>query len=279
MKRYFLIPILILIVGITACSPVTETLENHTLGATVEQAITTTEVEAETKIDADAEPLMTPAQEATPATTTELDNVSEQQVERLPTMPIITETHQGFTYRPGQVVAVLAEGFEEGDTLAVILVHETQGQVDTFSVSPVSSRRNIPIYLPVEIDEAGTYPDGEYTFRVSGSNGTKETYTFSLNYLNPAEMAPFNGCGVYPEPVLGSIVFSWCTGHTPSAAPLDIRGLVNGEELFTDVVDTIYSDGVALYILDIFDDDPTGEWTLEIGQDELKFDVIGETHE
>jgi len=194
-------------------------------------------------------------------------------------MPIITETHQGFTYRPGQVVAVLAEGVEEGDTLAVTLVHEDQGQIDTFSVSPVSARGNIPIYLPVEIDEAGIYPDGKYTFRVSGSDGTRKAYAFALDFLNPAETAPFEGCGVYPEPVLDSIVFVWCTGYAPSAAPLDIRGVVNGEELFSDIVETIYSDGVALYILDIFDDDPTGEWTLEIGQAKLTFDVPGETHE
>ena len=194
-------------------------------------------------------------------------------------MPIITEMHQGFTYRPGQVVAVLAEGFEEGDTLAVTLVHEDQGQIDTHFVSPVSSHGNIPIYLPVEIEEAEIYADGQYTFRVSGSDGTQKTYSFSLDFLNPADTAPFEGCGVYPQPVLDSIVFVWCTGYEPSAALVDIRGMVNGEELFSDVVDTIYSDGVALYVLDIFPDDPVGEWTLVIDQDELTIDVKGENHE
>jgi len=194
-------------------------------------------------------------------------------------MPIITETHQGFIYRPGQMVTVLAEGFEEGDTLAVTLVHEDQGQIDTHFVSPVGPRGNIPIYFPVEIDEAGTYPDGKYALRVSGSDGTRKIYTFSLDYLNPAETAPFEGCSVYPDPVLDSIVFVWCTGYELSMAPLDIRGLVNGEELFSDVVDTIYNDGVALYVLDIFADDPGGEWTLEIGQNKFTFDVSGEIHE
>ncbi len=297
MKRYFLIPTLILIVGITACSPVTASLEAHALGETLRQAQdatlgqSATTVDAETEVEADneadAESTMTPAQEAalrqaqdvTPETSSEQETVSEQHVEPLPTMPIITETHQGFTYRPGQVVAVLAEGFEAGDTLAVTLVHETHGQVDTHFVSPVSSRGNIPIYLPVEIEEAGTYPDGEYTFRVSGSDGTRKTYTFSLDFLTPADTAPFEGCGVYPEPMLESIAFVWCTGYAPSVAPLDIRGVVNGEELFTDVVDTIYSDGVALYVLDIFDNDPAGEWMLEIGQDELTINVTEGNHE
>ena len=114
---------------------------------------------------------------------------------------------------------------------------------------------------------------------VLGSDRTRKSYTFNLDFLNPAEPASFEGCGVYPEPVLGSIVFIWCTGYEQSATPLEIRGVVNGEELFSDVVDTIYSDGVALYVLDIFDDDPAGEWTLAIGQDELTMDVQGEIHE
>ena len=300
MKRYFLIRVrvLILILGIAACSPVTPSLETHTLGATLGQSTTTVESKAELDAGAEAE---TDAEELSPDEDVELslpeisptvtistqdttpeqekEPTSEQHVEPLPTMPIITETHQGYTYRPGQVVVVLAEGFEEGDTLAVTLIHEDQGQIDTHFVSPVSSRGNIPIYLPVEIDEAGIYPDGAYAFRVSGSDGTRKTYTFSLDYLNPADTAPFEGCGMYPEPVLDSIVFVWCTGYAPSATPPDIRGVVNGEELFSDVLDTIYSDGIALYVLDIFDNDPAGEWTLTIGQDELTFDVPGETHE
>ena len=271
MKQLILIPTLILTLGITACSPVREVLENHTLGATLGTAITAVDAETEEllAISPAQDAILQQVQDVTP------DIFSEP----LPSMPIITETHQGFTYRPGQVITVLAEGFEEGDTLAISLVHETHGQIDTHFVSPVSARGNIPIYLPVEIDEAGTYPDGEYTFRVSGSDGTHKTYTFSLDYLNPAETALFEGCGVYPEPVLDSIVFVWCTGYEPSMAPLDIRGLVNGEELFTDAVETIYSDGVALYILDIFGDDPAGEWTLEIGQNKFTFDVPGEIHE
>ena len=286
MKQYFLVPILILALGFTACSPATTNLEEIALGEISEQAITTvvteTDVDADIKIHLEELPTTTPSPESDPSQEAITETLSEEDtapVELYPTMPIMTETHQGFTYRPGQVVAVLAEGFEEGDTLAVTLVHEDQGQINTFSVSPVSSLGNIPIYHPVEIDEAGIYPDGKYTFRVSESDGTQKTYTFSLDYLNPAETAPFEGCGVYPEPVLDSIIFAWCTGYMPSAAPLDIRGVVDGEELFSDIVDTIYSDGVALYVLDIFDDDPAGYWTLTIGQDELTFDVPGETHE
>ncbi|MBC8508742.1 MAG: hypothetical protein H8D34_28125 [Chloroflexi bacterium] len=285
MKRYFLVSALILLVGIASCSSLSKTPEEHTLGEALGQADTT--IEVDTAADAETEELppsgedihFSPSDIQPAETILEQDSASEQPVEPLPIMPIITETHQGFTYRPGQVVTVLAEGFEEGDTLVVTLVHEEQGQIDTHFVSPVSPRGKVPIYLPVEIEEAGTYPDGKYTFRVSGSAGTRKTYAFSLDFLNPAEPAPFDGCGVYPEPVLDSIVFVWCTGYEPSNAPLDIRGTVNGEELFSDVVDTIYSDGVALYVLDIFDNDPAGEWTLEMGQDVLKINVPGDDHE
>jgi len=265
MKRVILIPILILSILITACSPATTNLGTHTLGASLDQ-----ENFAEDQDDENQSTLT--AQEET-------SDLGTSSANPLPTMPIITDVHPGFTYRPGQVVTVLAEGFDEGDTLVTTLIHEDQGQIDTFSVSPVSKRGNIPIYLPVNIEEADKYPDGEYTLVVSGSDRTRKSYPFSLDYLHPAEPAPFEGCGVYPEPLLDSIVYVWCTGYARSNAPLEIRGFVNGEELFTDTVETIYSDGVALYILDIFKTDPAGEWTLEIGQDELNIDVKGENHE
>ena len=265
MKRVILIPILILSILITACSPATTNLRTHTLGASLDQ-----ENFAEDQDD-ENQPTLT-AQDET-------SDQGTSSVNPLPTMPIITEAHQGFTYRPGQVVTVLAEGFDEGDTLVTTLIHEDQGQIDTFSVSPVSNRGNIPIYLPVEIDEADKYADGEYTLVVSGSDRTRKSYTFSLDYLHPAEPALFEGCGIYPEPLLDSIVYVWCTGYARADAPIDIRGFVNGEEHFTDTVETIYSDGVALYVLDIFKSDPAGEWTLEIGQDELNIDVKGENNE
>jgi len=230
-------------------------------------------LEQETISNADDEEQPTlPAQMVTP-------NIDTSPRDPVSTMPIITEAHQGFTYRPGQVVTVLAEGFDEGDTLVTTLIHEDQGQIDTFSVSPVSHRGNIPIYLPVEIEEADKYPDGEYTLFVTGCDRTRKSYTFSLDYLHPAEPALFEGCGIYPEPLLDSIVYVWCTGYARADAPIDIRGFVNGEEHFTDTVETIYSDGVALYVLDIFKSDPAGEWTLEIGQDELNIDVKGENNE
>jgi len=265
MKRGILIPILILFIFFTACSPATTNLGTHKLGASLDQ-----ESLAEDHDDEEQPTFIT--EEDTPDQSTSPNDP-------LPTMPIITEAHQGFTYRPGQVVTILAEGFDAGDTLVSTLIHEDQGQIDTFSVSPVSNRGNIPIYLPVEIDEADKYADGEYTLVVSGSDRTRKAYTYSLDYLHPAEPAPFEGCGVYPEPLLDSIVYVWCTGYARADAPIDIRGFVNGEEHFTDTVETIYSDGVALYVLDIFKSDPAGEWTLEIGQDELNIDVKGENHE
>ena len=202
------------------------------------------------------------------------DGTSQQPSEPIPNMPILTEAHQGFTYRPGQVVTILTAGFKPGDSLEARLIHAEQGQIAAYTVSPVSPRGNVPVYLPVESQDAATHPDGAYTLLVSGSDGTQKEYTFSLDYRHLAEAAPFEGCGIYPEPVLDSIVFVWCAGYEPHTS-IDIRGLVDGEELFADVVDTIYLDGVALYVLDIFDDDPAGEWRLEIGQDVLTFEIGG----
>jgi hypothetical protein len=265
MKRLFPILTVVISILITACSPVTTNLGTHKLGTSLEQ-------DSLAKDQGDEENPTLTAQEETP-------DQSASPTDPLLIMPIITEEHQGYTYRPGQMVTVLAEGFDEGDTLVATLIHEDKRQIDTYTVSPVSNRGNIPIYIPIEIGEADKYPDGEYTLFVSGSDRTRKSYTFSLDYLNPAEPAPFDGCGVYPEPVLDSIVFVWCTGYEPSAVPLDLRGLINGEELFTDLVDTIYSDGVALYVLDIFADDPEGEWTLEMGQDVFTINVTGGNHE
>jgi len=294
--------VLVLVIGIAGCSPVAKT--EYSLYDLIEDAVGTIEAAEEAKADADGvsqEEELLPtaisgedadtALESAPESPSELTTAAERDAALelpeeadgtnalIPAMPIITETHQGFTYRPGQLVAVLAEGFKAGDTLAVSLVHENQGQMGTFEVPLVSPRGNTPIYLPVEIDAAGIYPDGKYTFQVSGSDGTQKAYTFWLDFLHPAEPAPFDGCGVYPEPVLDSIVFVWCTGYSSSTVPLAIRGLVDGEELFTDVLDTVYSDGVALYVLDIFEDDPTEEWTLEIGQDVLTMNIPGGRNE
>lgn len=298
--------VLVLVIGIAGCSPVAK--PEYSLYDLIEDAVATIEAVEDSKADADTgadgvsheEELLPTAisgedadtiLESAPESPSELTTAPEQDAvlelleeasatnALIPIMPIINETHQGFTYRPGQLVAVLAEGFKAGDILAVSLVHENQGQIGTFEVPLVSPRGNTPIYLPMEIDAAGIYPDGEYTFQVSGSDGTQKTYTFWLDFLHPAEPAPFDGCGVYPEPVLDSIVFVWCTGYSSSTVPLAIRGVVDGEELFTDFLDTVYSDGVALYVLDIFADDPAGEWRLEIGQDVLTMNIPGGRNE
>lgn len=287
------------LIGISACSSVAE----QALYDLIEYSVATIEAAAETDAGAHPETLLlttaisVPNMTATPDTAIDMASerptsvaqdqrivpeppkVNSQTHALIPSMPIITETHQGFTYRPGQLVVVLAEGFKPGDILDVTLLHEAQGKLGAFEAPPVSSRGDTPIYLPVEIEAAGIYPDGEYTFLVSGQDGTQKAYTFWLDFLQPAGAAPFEGCGVYPEPVLDSIVFVWCTGYASSDSPLIIRGMANGEELFTDVVDTVYRDGVALYVLDIFADDPAGEWVLEMGQDVLMKTIPGGSNE
>jgi len=298
-KLRFVLLVVLFLIGMSACSSVAE----QAVYSLIEYSVATIEAVAETESGTRPETLlstptipeqnMTPSQDVAtgmaserptseapdPRIAPEVPDDIHQTEDLAPSMPILTEEHQGFTYRPGQLVTVLAEGFKPGETLAVTLLHEAQGKIGAFEAPPVSSHGNTPIYLPVEIDAAGVYPDGEYTFLVSNQDGTQKAYTFRLDFLHPAEPAPYAGCGVYPEPELDSIVFVWCTGYASSDIPLTIRGVVNSEELFTDVVDTIYSDGVALYVLDIFADDPAGEWTLEMGQDVLTMTVTGGSDE
>ena len=84
MKRVNIISILVLSMFITACSPATTNLGTHTLGASLEQKNI-----AEDQ-DIEEQPTLT-AQDESP-----IQSVSPN--DPLPTMPIITEEHQGYTY-------------------------------------------------------------------------------------------------------------------------------------------------------------------------------------
>jgi len=192
-----------------------------------------------------------------------------------PIMPVITTMHQGFVYGPGQRVTVIAEGFDPGDTLAVTLFHEEQGQLDAFAIENIDRRGKAPIYHTID----GSYPDGDFYYHVSGSNGVEKSYTFALDHSHVVESVPFEGCGIYPEPVLGSTVLIWCTGFTPEDEPVVIRGLVDGEELFSDDDTLVWGDGVVTYLLDIFEDDPAGEWTLQMGEEQTFTFDIGANHD
>ena len=192
-----------------------------------------------------------------------------------PIMPFITEDHQGFTYGPGQRVIVIVEGFAPGDTLDVTLFHQEQGQLDAFAIENIDQRGKAPIYHTVD----GSYPDGDFYYHVSGSNGVEKTYSFALDHSQVVDSVPFEGCGVYPEPALGSTVIAWCTGFIPEDEPVVVRGLVNGEELFRDDDTLVWDDSVATYLLAIFEDDPAGEWALEFGDKATFTFEIGVDHE
>lgn len=187
-------------------------------------------------------------------------------------MPLITEDHQGFVYHPGQLVTVIAEGFSPDDVLLVSIAHEEKGVLQNYTVSPVNPYGYMPIFFPVNEDEAAYYPDGNYTMRVKGTDGTVKEYTFALDFLHLPEPADF-GCGIYPQPALGGDAIAWCTGFEPFSDPPPVRAVVNGEELFSDVADFVYGDGVALYSMAFFDDDPPGEWTFEFGNQSFVFTV------
>ena len=155
------------------------------------------------------------------------------------------------------------------------LFHEEQGQLDAFAIENIDQRGKAPIYHTVD----GSYPDGDFYYHVSGSNGVEKTYSFALDHSQVVDSVPFEGCGVYPEPALGSTVIAWCTGFTPDDEPVVVRGLVDGEELFSDDDTLVWGDGVVTYLLDIFEEDPAGEWTLEFGDKATFTFELGADHD
>ncbi|MEA3350159.1 MAG: hypothetical protein U9Q82_06035, partial [Chloroflexota bacterium] len=179
----------------------------------------------------------------------------------IPIMPFITGDHQGFTYGPGQQVTVIVEGFEPGVALSVELKHEEYGLIDVFTKT-ADERGKIPIYHTID----GSYPDGDFTYHVTSSNGLEKEYKFSLDHSHVVESVPFEGCGIYPEPALGSVSIVWCTGYALVDAPIEVSGSVNGNELFHGDDETaVWDDTVVTYVLGFAEEDPVGEWSLEIG--------------
>jgi hypothetical protein len=278
-----IVPILmILAILLASCAPLAEHTVPETFEPDIEESPSITEDTAPTEASEEDPIAVTSNSDGTEpiAPETEAEEaigkiVEENSDDPTPTMPFITEEHQGFTYGPGQRVVVIAEGFEPGGAVAVTLFHQEQGQLDAFSIDPIDNRGKTPIYHTVD----GSYPDGTFHYHISGSNGVEKTYTFALDHSQVVESVPFEGCGVYPEPVLGSTVIAWCTGFTPEDEPVVVRGLVDGEELFSDDDTLIWGDGVVTYLLDIFEDDPAGEWTLEMGEKETFTFDIGATHD
>ena len=232
-------------------------------------------LETATQVPEPTETRLRPSPTVQRATQTAPPASSKTAPPETPSMPFITEDHQGFPYGPGQRVIVIVEGFEPHSAITVSLHHEEQGLLDTYTIDPIDNRGKVPLYHTVD----GSYPNGKFIYHVKGSEGTEKTYTFFLDHSSVVDSVPYNGCGVYPEPELGSTVIAWCTGYPPTDKPVEVRGVVEGEELFTDDDTMLWSDGVITYLLDIFEDDPAGEWTLEMGEKETFTFDIGATHD
>ena len=111
--RKHIVPILMaLSVLLASCATMAEPTVPDTVEPAIEESPSETEDVATTEIS-EEEPTADPSDvEETEPITPETDVAEESTNAPTPTMPFITEEHQGFTYGPGQRVTVIVEGFD-----------------------------------------------------------------------------------------------------------------------------------------------------------------------
>ena len=224
------------------------------------------------------EPALTSA-DIPPANSSETPT-AEPALDASPQIPIITETHQGSTYGPDQLVIVFAEGFQPGEVLSVSAIHEIQGIVKS-AATETNERGEAVIYHYVQHNptDEGAYPYGYITFRVRSSTGLIQTYSFNIDY---AHAPPFvqMGCGTYPpSPIqIESAFVAWCSGfdkndylETNYQTEYSISNA--GDILLLDNAD-VMADGLVIVSLSTESSDPAGEWNITIGGQSFQVQVV-----
>jgi len=193
-----------------------------------------------------------------------------------PYLPYLTVGQQGYTYGPGELVVAVFEGFSPWEDLSVNLTHSEQGVIKSGQAS--SDEQGVfVIYHPVQAspDAPNAHPAGELTFRVRSSTGKTQTISFTLDYAKAVTPVQA-GCGMYPPPprLTGTIQVIWCSGFDPAANPMTtLQVTANDVEIFVDDEVPILSNGLAMYVLDILEDDPPGQWSAILGGQVIPFEV------
>jgi hypothetical protein len=223
---------------------------------------------------------LTDAEEGKPAGSleaAEVDDGTTDGSQNTPTMPVLTESHQGFVYGPGQMVIVFAERFEAGERLSVSAMHESEGMVKSAQAEANVFGQLIIYHWVQESPEAeGAYPPGKIVFWVTGDSGIVKEYAFSLDYGLSPQSSAFSGCGAYPpEPVLGGSFVAWCTGLAPTESYQTDFAIQSGGEIILegDQAD-LTADGVGLLLFSSEVSDPLGTWTITIGGQPFDINVI-----
>jgi len=195
-------------------------------------------------------------------------------------IPLITESNQGSTYAPDQLVIIFVEGFQPDEALSISAIHETEGVVKSGNTE-TNERGEALIYHFVQHNpsDEGAYPQGAITFQVRSSMGLVKTYTFTIDYSlipHAAEMA----CGTYPpSPIqIGGAFVAWCSGfdksehlHTNYQTTYSI--FQSGNPLLSDQAD-VMADGLGILILNTEPGDPDGIWDIQIGDQFFQIEVI-----
>ena len=278
MKKFKIYPLLVaLLLLLTACSAAPENIAgNAVLG---ESMATEAVADVQTTIpEADSQASKAAQAEADPPTQQDTPVASSANTTTRTQPPVITETRQGLTYGPDQLVLVFAEGFQPGATVSVSAMHETEGIVKSASAN-ANALGEILIYHYVqpsaEFEDA--YPAGEITFRLRTSTGSVKTYAFRIDYENAPALTPA-GCGSYPASVhLGGSFAIWCGGFAKEDFAdknyqLGYSISHAGNTLLNTQTDVL-ADGLAIAWLTTEPGDPVGSWDITIGEQSFQLQI------
>jgi hypothetical protein len=179
-------------------------------------------------------------------------------------LPVLTSANQDVTFGAGQIVNVLGEGYQPGETTVVSLIHDTQGvlanktvQADALGYVLVVKR------LSMGVEDQDALPAGHLIYQISGAGQTHQ-YGFFVDYALQ-EFPTSKGCGSYPEKAAfnGYQVF-FCGGLNPKQAYQLTSRL---DEATDQVVNT--ADAFGLVLFPMRQSSKTlapGTWTVSLGQ-------------
>jgi hypothetical protein len=280
MKKFKIYPLLVaLLLLLTACSAAPESIAgNAVLGesiateevADVVQPESPDEQTSAPEADSQASEAGQPTQQDTPVASANRTTRTQP--------PVITETRQGLTYGPDQLVLVFAEGFQPSETVSVSAMHETEGIVKSTSAT-ANNHGQIVLYHYTQYhpEDEGAYPAGEITFRLRTSTGTTKTYSFNVDYdRTPSRTAP--GCGSYPVPVtIGDAFAIWCGGFIKADFEetdwMTTYSIAHTGSTLLTANANVMADGLVMDWLNTNPGDPVGVWDITMGDQIFQIQV------
>ena len=133
-------------------------------------------------------------------------------------LPILTGENQDLTFGHGQLVVAFGEGFQPGETVAISLIHDTQGVLSNTTAQADSLGYVLAVKrLKQSASDKDALPAGRLVYQFAGAARTMK-YGFYVDYDLPPGVTP-KGCGFYPQKAAfnGYQVF-FCGGLQPGQA-------------------------------------------------------------